>query len=261
LLRRRGGTLWVRVVQALSDMEGISEDDDHKRQQEVVRKLDTFHAANRVDDPDETVQPEDAAKLLEAVETFIGLGALKASAPQYQHGDFFANVKKATKSFLTECMSDGVTWREGIARFRGDNQVPLLTITKSKGLEYDLVILLGLDDDQWWSFKNNPDEGHSTFFVAASRARDRLFMTICKGKQTAKRSAQRRNTGIRFSPSDRSAWRCILCNVLRRRMHGLAHRSRIANMASLEFQFYDGLRRAFAFFLSSHCSKMSETSI
>jgi len=83
-------------------------------------------------------------------------------------------------------MDGGVTWREGITRFRGDNQVPLLTITKSKGLEYDLVILLGLDDDQWWSFKNNPDEGHSTFFVAASRARDCLFMTICRGKRRAK---------------------------------------------------------------------------
>ena len=61
-----------------------------------------------------------------------------------------------------------------------------MTITKSKGLEYDLVILLGLDDDQWWSFKDNPQEGHSTFFVAASRARERLLMTLCRGKSRSK---------------------------------------------------------------------------
>ena len=72
-----------------------------------------------------------------------------------------------------------------MSRYRGDNQVPLLTITKSKGLEYDIVVLLGLDDEQWWSFRNNPTEGHSTFFVAASRARERLFMTIRKGQGTA----------------------------------------------------------------------------
>ena len=186
LLRKRGGAGWTRVLDALSDMEGITEDDDYERQQEVVHKLDSFHTANRLADPDKIAQLEEAARLLEVVESFIGLAALKASAPQYQQGGFFANVRKATKSFLTQCMDGGVTWREGITRFRGDNQVPLLTITKSKGLEYDLVILLGLDDDQWWSFKNNPDEGHSTFFVAASRARDCLFMTICRGKRRAK---------------------------------------------------------------------------
>ena len=73
-----------------------------------------------------------------------------------------------------------------LARYRGENQIPLMTITKSKGLEYDLVLLLGLDDEQWWSFKNNPDEGHSTFFVAASRARERLFMTLCQTKPRGK---------------------------------------------------------------------------
>ena len=77
-----------------------------------------------------------------------------------------------------------VAGRDGALSRRSPS--PLLTITKSKGLEYDLVILLGLDDDQWWSFKNNPEEGHSTFFVAASRARERLFMTIRQGQRTTK---------------------------------------------------------------------------
>jgi superfamily I DNA/RNA helicase len=65
-------------------------------------------------------------------------------------------------------------------------QVPLTTITKSKGLEYAVVVLLGLDDNDWWSFQRNPDEGHSTFFVAASRAHERLFMTLCEGQRTSK---------------------------------------------------------------------------
>lgn len=186
LLRARGGAFWVRMLDLLSELDGITDDDESERLQAVVERLDAFHFTHRVNDPDGLVQPEAAARLLEVLEAFIGLAPLRASAPQYQQGDFFEAVGKATRAFLIECMSNGVTWREGIANFRGENQVPLLTITKSKGLEYDLVILLGLDDDQWWSFKNNPNEGHSTFFVAASRARDRLFMTICRGKKTAK---------------------------------------------------------------------------
>lgn len=186
LLRARGGALWARVLEFLTDIEGISDEDDAERLQAIVGRLDAFHSNNRIDDPDDLAQPNEAARLLEIVERFLGFGPLKASAPQYQQGEFFEAIRKATRSFLVECMGDDVTWREGIARFRGENQVPLMTITKSKGLEYDLVILLGLDDDQWWSFKNNPNEGHSTFFVGASRARDRLFMTICRGKQTQK---------------------------------------------------------------------------
>ena len=78
---------------------------------------------------------------------------------------------------MIECAEATTSWSDAIDRFRGIGQVPLLTITKSKGLEYDLVVLLGLNDDQWWSFDRNTDEGHSVFFVAASRARERLLMT------------------------------------------------------------------------------------
>ena len=96
-------------------------------------------------------------------------------------------MRKATNAFVGECAASGATWYQALACYRGEGQVPLMTgITKSKGLEYDLVLLLGLDDGQWWSFKNNPQEGHSTFFVAASRARERLFMTLCKGKPRGK---------------------------------------------------------------------------
>jgi len=63
----------------------------------------------------------------------------------------------------------------------------LLTITKSKGLEYHTVLIIGLDDKEWWSFQKDTEEGHSNFFVAASRAGERLFLL---------RSKQRAMTGI-----------------------------------------------------------------
>jgi superfamily I DNA/RNA helicase len=186
LMRKRGGAVWIRVLEALSDIEGLIIDDDTERVQEVVAKLDAFHAANRVEDPDVVVKPDQLTERLNLLETFFGLGALKASAPQYQQDEFFEGIRHATKSFLAECAEGEVTWREALARYRGEHQVPLMTIIKSKGLEYDIVVLLGLDDDEWWSFRKDPVEGHSNFFVAASRARERLFMTICQGKQTAK---------------------------------------------------------------------------
>ncbi len=186
LLRKRGGSAWMRVLDKLSDMEGLVAEEEAERTQEIVTRLAQFHRDNWIKEADSVVTPTQAIKCLETVEGFFGVAALKAAAPQYQQGDFFDGVRNATKAFLKECATGGITWREMLVRYRGEHQVPLMTITKSKGLEYDLVFLVGLDDQQWWSFKLNPSEGHSTFFVAASRARERLFMTLCRNKQTAK---------------------------------------------------------------------------
>jgi superfamily I DNA/RNA helicase len=186
LLRRRGGTVWARVLDVLAAFEGIIEDEDPERMQQVAIALDAFHTANAVVDPDAGVTAEHLLTLVDRIEEFLELGRLKGLGAQYQQGDYFERVRNATRSFLKECTTGGISWRRALARYRGDEQVPLMTITKSKGLEYDVVVLLGLDDNDWWSFQRNPDEGHSTFFVAASRARDRLFMTLCKGQRTAK---------------------------------------------------------------------------
>ncbi len=55
--------------------------------------------------------------------------------------------------------------------------VTLMTIHRSKGLEYHTVVLLGLDDNQWWSYSKNAAEATSAFYVALSRAAQRLIVT------------------------------------------------------------------------------------
>ncbi|MCW2223683.1 superfamily I DNA/RNA helicase [Bradyrhizobium japonicum] len=185
LLRARGGAAWGRVLDTLIELEGLSADEEPERVQELSTKLYDFHESKR---DLASVPPSTAAAihLVDEVEAFFGLPALKGSAPQYQQQDFFEAIRHATRTFFAECADREATWDGALARYRGENQVPLLTITKSKGLEYSIVILLGLDDTQWWSFRINPTEGHSTFFVAASRARERLYLTIRRGQQVSK---------------------------------------------------------------------------
>jgi superfamily I DNA/RNA helicase len=57
-----------------------------------------------------------------------------------------------------------------------------MTVHKSKGLEYDTIIFLGLDDNSWWSRQAGDVEGLSTFFVALSRAMQRAIFTYCEGR-------------------------------------------------------------------------------
>ena len=55
-----------------------------------------------------------------------------------------------------------------------------MTIHKSKGLEFDTVIFIGLDDSSWWSYSPENPEGMATFFVALSRAKQRAIFTYCR---------------------------------------------------------------------------------
>jgi superfamily I DNA/RNA helicase len=61
-----------------------------------------------------------------------------------------------------------------------------MTIHKSKGLEYHTVIFIGLDDGAWWSFAGDEIEATAGFFVAFTRAKQRVIFTYCdkRGSRT-----------------------------------------------------------------------------
>lgn len=74
-------------------------------------------------------------------------------------------------------------WKAAIDNFIGKNSIPIMTIHKSKGLEYDSVFFIGLEDSAFWNFTKQPDEDKCAFFVALSRAKTRVDFTFCKGRQ------------------------------------------------------------------------------
>ena len=75
-------------------------------------------------------------------------------------------------------------WKNTIDDYLGKNSIPILTIHKSKGLEYNSVYFIGLEDSAFWNFKNSPEEERKTFFVAISRAKNSLSFSYCKYRKT-----------------------------------------------------------------------------
>ncbi|WGI73318.1 ATP-dependent helicase [Sinorhizobium meliloti] len=185
LSTKRGGIAWTRLVDLLMTVEGLDEQAGDERKSRVLDPLDEFKSRNFFD---EAAVPSAAQidALVGNVEAFLGLPRLAALAPHYQQGSYFDQIRAATRAFLKEAANGKRNWKEVFRWYRGEGQVPLLTIAKSKGLEYSVVVQLGLDDTQWWSFAKDPTDGHSNFFVAASRARDRLHMAFCKVNKTQK---------------------------------------------------------------------------
>lgn len=114
----------------------------------------------------------------------IGEGSLKGLYHQYKRGSFFASVIAQLSAALWRCFESRNSWNEAVDDLIGTDVVPIMTIHKSKGLEYHTVIFVGLEDSAFWNFKKQSQEDTCTFFVAFSRAKARVLFTFCKQRTT-----------------------------------------------------------------------------
>lgn len=130
-----------------------------------------------------TASPPSAASagaLADQVLAFVDTRALAQSFPEYTTGDALAIAIEAFRLHLIASTDGAADWPTCLDRFAGVDQVPLMTVHKSKGLEYDTIIFVGLDDAMWWSHSAGNPEGVATFFVALSRAKQRAIFTFCR---------------------------------------------------------------------------------
>lgn len=99
---------------------------------------------------------------------------LVALSPSYQQGERLDEViDQALSSFeqeLSYCGDPALA----LKRLSGKEAVPFLTIHKSKGLEFDKVIILGVEEEMFWG---NKSDALAEYFVAVSRARNHLVLT------------------------------------------------------------------------------------
>ena len=97
-----------------------------------------------------------------------------------EKNDLATIIDKFSKLLYKEYSQLQGEWIEIVSNFKGENSIPIMTIHKSKGLEYEEVYFLGLEDSAFWNFNKQPEEDKSAFFVALSRAKSYLIFTYCK---------------------------------------------------------------------------------
>ncbi|WP_041823731.1 3'-5' exonuclease [Shouchella clausii] len=103
--------------------------------------------------------------------------------PKYAGGVFFDQLIDETIGKLTTSYLKYLDWASAISDFLGLLSVPIMTVHKSKGLEYDTVIFLGLEDDAFWSFRTQRTADMCAFFVALSRAKKQCFFTFSESRE------------------------------------------------------------------------------
>ncbi|ORV24643.1 hypothetical protein AWB98_20575 [Mycolicibacterium conceptionense] len=100
--------------------------------------------------------------------------ALIALAPGYQQGTRLDDViDEALQAFNRELAVDGDA-AQALRRLSDQDAIRLLTIHKCKGLEFDKVVVVGVEEQLFWG---DPTAVMSEFFVAISRAKSHLVLT------------------------------------------------------------------------------------
>ena len=158
------------------------------------RLVDFFDSVNPTILSIRDTRPEDFTAFSDLISTILDFfdGQLvKDYFPQYQNGTYFADTKQLFIDLLWSEYLKTKDWVTALAEFEGINSVPVMTIHKSKGLEFDTVFFIGLEDNAFFSYKSQKNEETCAFFVAISRAKRELHITV-----SANRSTLTRNAGI-----------------------------------------------------------------
>lgn len=185
---RRAPDSWMVASKAIARLRAADPEDAEAcaaAEKELVTFVARLRKSLRTNQPDTAT----AQALSAQVVGFLGQASLARAYPEYGSGD---NLSIAVEGFglhLAGCADGAPDWKTVLDRFEGLEQVPLLTVHKSKGLEYDTILFVGLDDRMWWSHSAGNPEGLSTFFVALSRARQRAIFTFCSGRGARTRVA------------------------------------------------------------------------
>ena len=111
----------------------------------------------------------------------VGDEAVVALSHDYESEARLKEVIRDTKIRIEELLKLEPDLPKSLERFSDDQAVRILTIHKSKGLEFDSVIIFGVEDQTFWG---KPEEERCAFFVGVSRAKRRLVMTVSQRRET-----------------------------------------------------------------------------
>ena len=175
---------WENTLTNLQMLERVDPSDEHT-QRRLQDKLDHFVGQLRTElkqHPPDARSAEDISKKLFE---FITPSILQQGIPSYQRKADFERVRTGFVMFLQECAESSSNWLQTLDEFEGLDQVSLMTVHKSKGLEFYTMIFYGLDNKTWWSLKPEKPEELNAFFVAFTRARQRAFFSRCTTRGNA----------------------------------------------------------------------------
>ena len=180
-MMERAGRHWTECQELVSSVRGIGLDEEVSHSQ-LAKELDIFASSLRREYPSPPKTNQAALELVEEVLAFVGQKQIVSAHPAYRQENWLEKVLESIAVHLDQSATASGRWVETLDYYEGIDAIPLMTIHKSKGLEYHTVVFVGLDDDAWWSFKKDKVEGMAGFFVGFMRAEQQVVFTYCASR-------------------------------------------------------------------------------
>ncbi len=123
---------------------------------------------------------DDLSKVVNALISIVGRDAVVALSHDYAHGNRLQQLIEGTVNTTHDLLKNGGDVASALASLSGDEAVRIMSIHKSKGLEFDTVVILGVEEETFWS---DAEAERSAYFVGISRAKRQLLLTVCDQRE------------------------------------------------------------------------------
>lgn len=114
---------------------------------------------------------------------FFGLQKMVGRWNQYKSPDYWGQVWLSLERHLRYTIDATYSLNEAALMFQAENSVQVMNVHKCKGLEYKVVIFLGLEDQAFWNYDKKKFENDCVFYVALSRAKEKILVTTAKHRE------------------------------------------------------------------------------
>lgn len=125
---------------------------------------------------------ESVEEIMKKVMLFWGKEKVMRAFPAYRREQDLDRVLNGAKILLQEGVAYAKNWRELIEWFEGRGHVPIMTVHKCKGQEFERVVLMGVNKRDWLYMSKRNIKELKVLFVALTRARRRVFISYCKSR-------------------------------------------------------------------------------
>ena len=178
---KRDPLIWENISNFYSTINMIDEYADGLALEKYYKEINNL-ISDTADLVSNIIMNEDQMlSIINSIIEKIGDMRIISNFSMYNGKSDLANIiDKFSKLLYKEYSQLPGEWIEIVSNFKGEISIPIMTIHKSKGLEYEAVYFLGLEDSAFWNFNKQPEEDKSAFFVALSRAKSYLIFTYCK---------------------------------------------------------------------------------
>lgn len=183
---------WDYIYDVLCELYGIDESCKPEILNKFISKIGLM--INDIEINLNIANEEQFSELVDSKVRDISYERFASKFQQYKSKDYFDGLVDEFKRLVWIEYNETKDWIKAIDNFEGKNSIPIMTIHKSKGLEYDTIFFIGLEDSAFWAFKNQPHEDRCAFFVALSRAKRRIDFTFSKNRPLKYLNIQKHNS-------------------------------------------------------------------